>query len=193
MKAECGIHEMISEANGEKWFQRYAEVDDKLKGDAPESNPSTDDVTGAGVYSSNPDAEGAVTEYNIVNAWQANYVRGVCSVDGNLLIAPTPWSDEACFKDFYATREGATVLDLGCNTGKNMERAQRYGGQGTDVYGLEYSLDSVEIARATWVNLRSRHDGEERVFQGDASANWVDAHAWEGKFTVVQCTQWCST
>merc|ERR1712096_186895 len=54
------------------------------------------------------------------------------------------------------------------------------GGLGTEVYGIEYSSDSVAVAKKV--------HGEFRAFQGDASTNFVDAHGWNQKFSVVQCT-----
>jgi SAM-dependent methyltransferase len=82
--------------------------------------------------------------------------------------------------DFYQHRLGSKVLDVGCNTGKNMARALRYGGLGTAVFGLEYSQDSVALAK--------EFHGEDHVFQGDASLNFVDIHSWADQFSVVQCT-----
>jgi len=71
------------------------------------------------------------------------------------------------------------VLDLGCNTGKNMSRAKTYSST-AEVFGIEYSADSVGLARAL--------HGQDHVFQGDASMNFVDEHSWAGAFDAVQCT-----
>lgn len=50
-----------------------------------------------------------------------------------LIGKPYLGGDEIMFKEFYQSRVSKTVLDLGCNTGKNMERAQRFSGLTNDV------------------------------------------------------------
>lgn len=116
-----------------------------------------------------------------MNAWQTNFCRGICTLDGSLVRALDEcYGDEALFADFHSARRGSIVLDVGCNTGKNMTRALRYGGKGTDVYGLEYSHDSVAVAQQV--------HGPHCAFQGDATADFVDKHSWQGMFSIVQCT-----
>jgi SAM-dependent methyltransferase len=90
------------------------------------------------------------------------------------------YDDEALFRDFYSSRPARCVLDVGCNTGKNLARAAVYGGPSTEVWGIEYSEDSVRIAQGM--------HGTDRIFQGDASDDFVTVHGWEQKFTAVQCT-----
>lgn len=178
-KSVPSIPDVIGAVNGEQWTRRWWHVH-ALLDVATSNNATPTDLSGSGVYAK--EAVGvARTHYNVVNAWQANYVRGICELDGSLVRASEQcYSDEALFDDFHSARPGATVLDVGCNTGKNMTRAQIYGGRLTDVYGLEYSPDSVAVARKV--------HGTQRVFQGDASVNFVDEHSWRGKFSVVQCT-----
>jgi SAM-dependent methyltransferase len=61
-----------------------------------------------------------------------------------------------------------------------MTRALQHGGPGTEVFGIEFSSDSVAVAQQT--------HGKDRAFQGDASANFVDEHGWNQQFSIAQCT-----
>jgi len=141
-------------------------------------------LKGQGIYADSDEHEktdGQHTNYDIVNTWQVNFVRGVCRLDGTLLaVSDACWSDDAMSKAFYSTRPHSKVLDVGCNTGKNLMRALNYSGQGSEVFGIEFSEDSVAVARKVL--------GESCAFQGDAAANFVDDHNWSQTFTAVQCT-----
>lgn len=138
------------------------------------------DLAGCGVYDKSS-GEDTQTRYDVVNNWQANYVRGRCELDGTLVSGSLErYDDDALFRDFYSRRPSSRVLDVGCNTGKNLTRAKRYGGLGTDVWGLEYSQGSALIAKST--------HGADRIFQGDASQDFVLAHGWKQNFTALQCT-----
>merc|ERR1719428_2603517 len=61
-------------------------------------------------------------------------------------------------------RQHTNLKQQNCNTGKNMTRALQYGGPGTEAFGIEYSSDSVAIAREA--------HGADHAFQGDASTNF---------------------
>jgi len=177
---------IIGTINGQTWLRRWEDVHALLTPallykhvvhGCPECST---DLTGSTVYSKEADCQ-TETRYEIVNAWQVNYVCGVCKIDGTLLdVSEKCSNDEELFCKFHSQRQGAMVLDVGCNTGRNMTRARLHGGPGTEVYGIEYSHDSVAIARSV--------HGNDHIVQGDASANFVDEQSWQGKFSVVQCT-----
>jgi len=140
------------------------------------------DLRGQGVYS-NAEAQCSrqQTNYDIANAWQQNYVRGKCTLEGQLLTVDEQChNDDAMFGSFHLSRRGSKVLDVGCNTGKNMMRAIQHGGLDTEVFGIEFSHDSAAVARHL--------HGEDHVFQGDASSDFVGKHSWQGQFSIVQCT-----
>jgi 2-polyprenyl-3-methyl-5-hydroxy-6-metoxy-1,4-benzoquinol methylase len=182
------ITKIIGSMNGQAWIERRKRIQARiqsvdLKHHVDLNNEqSNESLEGQGVYSNaNAQDGGNKTNYDIVNAWQVNYVRGVCDLQGNLLeVTPGCYCDDNMFGLFHSKRPGSVVLDVGCNTGKNMSRALQSGGAGTEVFGIEFSADSVAIARQV--------HGKTRVFQGDASANFVDDHAWSKMFDVVQCT-----
>jgi 2-polyprenyl-3-methyl-5-hydroxy-6-metoxy-1,4-benzoquinol methylase len=186
--ANAGIPEIIGSVNGEAWSERRKHVQTLVTPEAMQTYMNLNDehnnenLAGQGVYANAEEQkEGQKTNYDIVNAWQVNYVRGVCDLQGHLLsVTPTCYSDDHMFGVFHKKRPGSKVLDVGCNTGKNMSRALESGGIGTKVFGIEFSHDSVAVAQ-------TRH-GENRAFQGDASSNFVDEHDWAEMFDVVQCT-----
>lgn len=172
--------------NGETWFNRWKLVHELITPIVLRERVTSSfhgfntDLVGSGVYAKESGAD-PQTRYDIVNAWQVNYVRGRCALDGMLLGAELEsYDDEALFRDFYSSRPARCVLDVGCNTGKNLARAAVYGGPNTELWGIEYSEDSVRIAQAA--------HGTDRIFQGDASHDFVSEHGWEEKFTAVQCT-----
>jgi len=180
------IPQIIGSVNGKQWLSRWEAVNKLISPlvIAQNLNSRLDaagtDLKGQGVYSKEDGCQ-EETRYDIVNSWQVNYPRGFCNLQGQLLeTAGTCYDDEALFRDFHAERPSSVVLDVGCNSGKNLSRALHYGGPGTQVFGIEYSPESVAIAQAV--------HGKDHAFQGDATSNFVDIHAWEGKFSVVQCT-----
>lgn len=180
------VHAIISSVNGPEWLGRWKWIHGLVTPTVLRERVTLSfddhatDLTGSGVYAKEATGD-SETRYDIVNGWQVNYVRGHCSIDGHLTaVQPQCYNDEAFFGDFFSRRPASRVLDVGCNTGKNLARAVRYGGPNTEVWGIEYSEDSVRIAQATF--------GEKRIFQGDASADFVAEHGWERKFTAVQCT-----
>ena len=112
---------------------------------------------------------------------QVNYARGKCGLDGTLQhVVRQCYSDELLFRDLFSDRPQATVLDVGCNTGKNMTRAIRYGGPGVQAYGIEFNEDSVALAQEV--------HGKDHVYQGDASKDFVLDFSWQEKFSVAICT-----
>jgi SAM-dependent methyltransferase len=179
------IAEIIGSINGKDWMNRRDLVRTLVTSQAYEALGKQQDeesLKGQGVYASSDEQKaGQQTNYDIVNAWQVNFVRGLCTMDGVLLsVSDACWNDDAMLKCFYSSRPKSKVLDIGCNTGKNLMRALKYGGQGTEVFGIEFSEDSVAIARKVL--------GEDRVLQGDASTSFVNEHSWSHAFSVVQCT-----
>lgn len=182
------ITDIIGSANGQAWVERRKRIQAKIQAADFKSHidlnneQSNESLGGQGVYANaNAHDGGNKTNYDIVNAWQVNYVRGVCDLQGTLLkVTPACYCDDDMFGAFHSKRPGSKVLDVGCNTGKNMSRALQSGGTGTEAFGIEFSADSVAIARHV--------HGETRAFQGDASANFVDDHSWSQMFDVVQCT-----
>lgn len=179
------ISAIIGSVNGEEWIKRRQFVPKIVTSQVQESlskQQSNEGLQGQGVYASaSLKVEDQHTNYDIVNAWQVNFVRGVCDMDGMLLsVNESCWSDDAMFKSFYSSRLHPSVLDVGCNTGKNMIRALKYGGEGTEAFGIEFSQDSVTVAQQAL--------GKDRVFRGDASAEFVDNYGWSRCFSAVQCT-----
>jgi SAM-dependent methyltransferase len=180
------IPQIIGTVNGQQWLNRWERMKKfsmpaivRQHTNLNQQNCNTD-LTGSGVYTREVNGQ-EETRYDIVNSWQVNYVRGTCTLEGSLLeVDMECYNDEVLFKDFHSNRPGSMVLDVGCNTGKNMTRALQYGGPGTEAFGIEYSSDSLAIACAA--------HGADHAFQGDASTNFVDEHSWAGKFSVVQCT-----
>jgi ubiquinone/menaquinone biosynthesis C-methylase UbiE len=203
--ANPSIARIIATANGSAWLHRRESIQKILTPEALrqclsiETYGNGTDLSGQGVYAyateqreaaaptmtsnnnSTTVSEGNSTNYDIVNAWQVNYARGECGLDGGLLsMSGRCYDDDAMFGSFYASRPASKVLDVGCNTGKNMTRALQNSGPGAEAYGIEFSSDSVEVAR--------KIHGANRTFQGDASANFVDEHGWSNNFSTVQCT-----
>jgi 2-polyprenyl-3-methyl-5-hydroxy-6-metoxy-1,4-benzoquinol methylase len=181
----CNISAIIGSVNGKEWLKRRSFVPTLV---TPQIHvllsgmQSDESLKGQGVYAAS-DAKTEVqnTNYDIVNSWQVNFVRCMCNLDGVLLsVNEECWSDDAMFKSFHSNRSHATVLDVGCNTGKNMLRAIQYAGKGIEVFGIEFSPDSVAVAQEAF--------GKEHAIQGDASTNLVDQHGWSGRFSAVQCT-----
>jgi len=180
------VHEEIGSVNGGAWLNRWRQVHELITPAVLRERVTSihlafdTELAGSGIYAKESDAD-SQTRYDIVNAWQVNYVRGRCAADGGFLGAELKsHSDEDLFKEFYSSRPARYVLDVGCNTGKNLARAALYGGPDTKVWGIEYSGDSVCIAQAA--------HGTDRIFQGDASDDFVTKHGWDQKFTAVQCT-----
>jgi SAM-dependent methyltransferase len=180
------VHKQIGSVNGAAWLNRWKQVHELITPAVLRERVTSTlhgfdtDLVGSGVYAKESDTD-SQTRYDVVNAWQVNYVRGRCALNGGVLGAELQsYSDEALFQDFYSSRPARCVLDVGCNTGKNLARAALYGGPKTEVWGIEYSGDSVCIAQAA--------HGTDRIFQGDASGDFVTMHGWEQKFTAVQCT-----
>lgn len=181
------ITDDIGKVNGEQWVYRMKQVRALHERDANistnlDDKPSSHftDLTGCSIYNKGQ-ANDVETCYDMVNAWQINYVRGTCALDGRLLhISQKCHNDNSLFGEFHAARPGAIVLDVGCNTGKNMTVAKIHGGEMSEAYGIEFNHDSVAIAMQT--------HGSEHIFQGDAATNFVDAHSWDRKFSVVQCS-----
>jgi len=185
---DLSIANTIAAANGSVWLGRHLSIRKIVTPEALRQHLSIDAqenstaLAGQGVYANATEQQdGKNTNYDIVNAWQVNYVRGECALDGQLLaLSGLCYNDEAMFGSFHSSRPASKVLDLGCNTGKNMTRALQHGGPGTEVFGIEFSSDSVAVAQQT--------HGKHRAFQGDASANFVDEHGWKHQFSVAQCT-----
>lgn len=186
--SRMSISHIIGGANGKDWMKRREyvaniELSQFYKGLCGQQSEAG--LRGQAVYANSDgckDGEQAQqTNYDIVNAWQVNYVRGMCTIDGALVeVSEKCWSDDTMFGRFYRGRPGSKVLDVGCNTGKNMRRALQYGGGNTEVCGFEYSPDSAAVA---WEEF-----GKDRVFLGDAASDFVAQHGWMKCFTVVQCT-----
>merc|ERR1719311_905070 len=121
------IPQIIGTVNGQQWLNRWEHMN---KFSMPAIVRQHTNLTGSGVYAKEVKGQ-EETRYDIVNSWQVNYVRGMCTLEGSLLeVAADCYNDEALFKDFHSNRPGSMVLDVGCNTGKNMTRALQYGGPG---------------------------------------------------------------
>jgi len=184
----ASISETIGSVNGKTWMKRREHVGTMVLRDFYEGFgglQSEARLRGQSVYANSSvhknGEQSQQTNYDIVNSWQVNYVRGVCGMDGSLLaVSEKCWSDDAMFGGFYTTRPRSKVLDVGCNTGRNMARALRYGGGNTEVVGIEYSADSVAVAQQEF--------GETRVFLCDAASTFVEEYNWMQGFSVVQCT-----
>jgi len=187
-KSDLSIGEIIAMANGRAWLGRRDNIKKIVTSEAVRqhlfinSQENSTDLSGHDVYANATEQQdGKNTNYDIVNAWQFNYVRGKCALNGQLLeLSGLCYNDDAMFGSFHSSRPASTVLDIGCNTGKNMTRALQHGGPGTEVFGIEFSPDSVAVAQQT--------HGKHRAFQGDASADFVDAHGWNRQFSTAQCT-----
>jgi len=187
------IGDIIAQANGQDWLQRYKAV---------RANPvfccgslalveGTEDLAGVSNYSNFVASDGAhdATFYEIVNRWQVNYVCGLCALDGKLkAVQPRFYSDELMFADFYATRpEGLVILDVGCNTGLNLRRALKYSSGAEENlarlhcgFGIEYSTDSASKAKEVF--------GDEAIVQGDSAGDFIVQKKWKGKFDVAHFT-----
>lgn len=175
------IHEVIGCKNGEEWLARCRKMralihPSEMQQQVTQNFQETD-LTGHGTYVKVADSQ---TLYEVIFGWQANYIRVPCTLDGHFLGEPIPWSCEDLFREFYSARPGSRVLDLGCNTGKNLSHALKYGGPDIQVWGVEFSEDATDLAQRT--------HGADRIFQGDASADFVAERGWERFFSVVQCT-----
>lgn len=186
LKKPCNISAIIGSVNGEEWLNRRSfvrtVVTPQIHALLCVQQQSDASLKGQGVYAAS-DAKSEVqnTNYDIVNAWQVNYVRGVCNLDGVLLsVSEACWNDDAMFKSFHSNRSHGMVLDVGCNTGKNMMRAIQYARKRPEIFGIEFSQDSVAVAQEAF--------GKDHAIQGDASTNFVDQHGWSGYFSAVQCT-----
>jgi len=138
----------------------------------------TKELAGKGVYAKEEGEDGE-TRYDVVTNWQSNYVRVKCTSDRTVVGEVEKCTDDDIYRDFHSARPGSRVLDVGCNTGKNLTMAGKFGGPKTELWGLEFSEDSVTIAQAT--------HGTDRIFQGDATTDFVDKHGWSNFFDLVQC------
>lgn len=126
------IRNIIGSVNGNQWAKRASGlIDGDIALDADlcdlyvhyASKKASTDLTGHDVYSCAVDVEdNATTRYDIVNNWQVNYARGLCTIEGALLqVCPQCYSDEELFRDLFSVHSAipqATVLDVGCNTGE---------------------------------------------------------------------------
>lgn len=175
------IPRILGAGHGEAWLHRREYIRSMVGPEVTRNLTKTaTHLTGRDVYAK-PFQGSAETLYDVANARNQVCVRGECDLDGTLIAVSNDfYTVEAMYLDFYSKRPGAKVLDVGCNTGRHMSYAMHYSGSQAEVYGLELSQDSVDLAR-------DRH-GENRVFQGDASDNFVDKHSWRSMFSVVQCT-----
>ena len=119
------------------------------------------------------------TRYDVVLNWQENFWHVACDIDGNArTVHDEIITDDGMMRCFYSGRVGK-MLDVGCNTGKNMVRAISHSSGGIDAYGVEYSQDSVDLAVKAL--------GHDHVFQGDAAEDFVTQRDWTGKFAFAHC------
>jgi len=136
------------------------------------------DITGYDVYAK-PEEGSTATRYDVVLNWQTNFWHVMCDVDGiSCKVDDNVVTDDSMMESFYAGQSGK-MLDVGCNTGKNMTSAIKHSEGKIDAYGIEYSQDSVDLAVK---NLGSDH-----VFQGDATADFVSQHNWAEQFAFAHC------
>lgn len=176
------IHKFISSANGQDWWARCNQVREWVTPSTLQQNVTSNykdlELAGQGVYSTEECGD-AKTRYDVVNAWQSNYARVTCTSDGKVVGKVEPCTDDGIQKDFHSKRPGSRVLDIGCNTGKNLLRAGKYGGPDTQLWGIDFSQDSVNLAKELC--------GSDNIFQGDATKDFVTKHGWSDSFDVVQC------
>jgi len=178
------IYGVIGSSNGEEWLARCNRVREWITPSSLQQHVTLnyknegEELAGQGVYAKEG-GEDVKTRYDVVNAWQGNYARVLCTTDGKVVGGLESCSDDDIYRGFHSKRPGSRVLDVGCNTGKNLSLAAKHGGPDTELWGIEYSQDSVEIAQAT--------HGTDRIFQGDATTDFATNHGWSNFFDAVQC------
>merc|ERR1719324_488919 len=104
------IPQIIGTVNGQQWLNRWEHMNKfsmpaivRQHTNLKQQNCNTD-LTGSGVYAKEVKGQ-EETRYDIVNSWQVNYVRGMCTLEGSLLeVATECYNDEALFKDFHSNR-----------------------------------------------------------------------------------------
>mmetsp|Transcript_56691 Transcript_56691/g.98772 ORF Transcript_56691/g.98772 Transcript_56691/m.98772 type:complete len:345 (+) Transcript_56691:96-1130(+) len=179
-RVEPSIHAFLASVNGMEWYNRYARIQRLLPPDVLRKSLTEEvaDITGHDVYAK--PAEGSnETRYDIVLNWQTNYWHAMCDVDGRVSkVDDQVVTDDGMMRSFYTGRAGK-MLDVGCNTGKNMLSAIKYSNGQVEAYGIEYSQDSVDLAVKAL--------GDDHVFQGDATKDFVTEHDWKEKFALAHC------
>jgi len=180
LPVDASVHAFLATVNGNEWYHRYQRIQRLLQPDVLRKTLTerAADITGFDVYAK-PEEGCTETRYDVVLNWQTNFWHVMCNLDGTAKkFDEQVVTDDGMMKAFYGGRSGK-MLDVGCNTGKNMLSAIKYSDSKIDAYGIEYSQDSVDLAVKAL--------GEDHVFQGDATADFVSQHDWHGKFDWAHC------
>jgi len=173
------VHALLATVNGQQWFQRYQRIQKLLPPDVLRKTMTEKavDIVGYDQYAK-PEGE-TETRYDVVLNWQTNFWHVLCDIDGNAdRVDERVITDDCMMRSFYSGRAGKS-LDVGCNTGRNMKSAIKHSNGQIDAYGIEYSQDSVDVGVSAL--------GQEHVFQGDATKDFIKQHDWSGKFAFAHC------
>jgi SAM-dependent methyltransferase len=174
------VHALLATVNGRAWSDRHQRIQKLLPPDVLRKTMTEEatDITGHDVYAK-PMKGSHETRYDVVLNWQTNFWHVLCDIDGNALkLDNQVITDDGMMRSFYSERKGK-MLDVGCNTGKNMMSAIKHSSGQIDAYGVEYSHDSVDLAAEAL--------GQEHVFQADATKDFVTQHGWSGNFGSAIC------
>jgi SAM-dependent methyltransferase len=174
------VHALLATVNGHTWSDRHQRIMKLLAPDVLRKTMTEEatDITGHDVYAK-PDECSHETLYDVVLTWQTNYWHVMCDMDGNSIkVDDHVITDDGMMRNFFSGREGK-MLDVGCNTGKNMLSAVKYSNGQIDAYGVEYSQDSVDLGVKAL--------GQKHVFQGDATKDFFTQHGWNGSFGSAIC------
>jgi SAM-dependent methyltransferase len=174
------VHALLATVNGQEWYDRHQRIQKLLPPDMLRKTMTEEavDITGYDVYAK-PIEGSTETRYDVVLNWQTNFWHVLCDIDGNSAkVDDQVITDDGMMRCFYSGRTGK-MLDVGCNTGKNMMSAIKHSNGQIDAYGIEYSQDSVDLAVKAL--------GQDHVFQGDATQDFVTQHGWSGKFAFAHC------
>jgi len=174
------VHALLATVNGRAWSDRHQRILKLLTPDVIRKTMTekTTDITGHDVYAK-PIEGSHQTRYDVVLNWQTNFWHVLCDLKGNLLkVDDQVITDDGMMRSFYSGREGK-MLDVGCNTAKNMISAIKHSNGHIDAYGVEYSQDSVDLGVKAL--------GQKHVFQADATKDFITQHGWSGNFGSAIC------
>ena len=112
------IAEIIATTNGRAWLGRRESIQEIVTPKALRQHLSIDsqenstDLSGQDVYANAAEQQdGKNTNYDIVNAWQVNYVCGKCALNGRLLaLSGRCHNDDAMFGSFHSARARARPM-----------------------------------------------------------------------------------
>lgn len=142
---------LLQQQNGPAWAARGHAL--RQLGAVPLYRDNQSTERGAPAYSRVDAPDGAVhTHYERAQRFQVYYESVRVNDAGKASGAPLLDSDDRAAARFAARLpQGASVLDMGCNTGRNLERLAEFGC--AHLRGLDLSADSIDAAKQRLASL----------------------------------------